>query len=115
MAEPLIFQGSSDDTFGCVGGRGDDHDNCANGKPIVWMITDTTGAMLVWGQYSPKEAAIGSGWVIGVGTVANEEGDELPLPAWPMVLAQGDCPYSPTLTIEAPETAVLSLHYPKAA
>lgn len=114
MGQPFKFCGSSDDTFGCVGQRGDDYDNCASGKPIVWRISDPSGSLLVWGQYAPD--AIGSGsWVVGVAADDGDLGECAPFPAWPISIIPSDRDYSPLLVIEAPTAAVLTRLFPKAA
>ena len=112
MTRVFRFQGSSDDTFGDVSPRGDDYDNCASGKPIVWLVKAGADRLLVWGQYAPNEAPC-AGWVIGIANALDDR-DELPIPAWPMRFEQGDAPYSPTLVIEAPDGAEMELVYPGA-
>lgn len=100
----LRFQGGSDDTFGEYGRFGDDFDNCANGKPIVWMVRDAAGAgLLVWGQYAGRDwpdDAPGC-WMVGIQQLAVDE----PLPPWPLTWsAEG---YSVVLEIDAPADATL--------
>lgn len=112
MAKTLTFSGYSDDTFGC---RELDHDNCANGKPIVFRVAANNGeeSILVWGQFAPQDTPA-AGWVVGV---VNDDGglEEKPIPAWPMSLRAGDTPYSPTLVITAPDDATVTLAYPTPA
>ena len=97
----LRFEGFSDDTFGEYAHTNDDYDNCASGKPIVWLVQAGSEKLLVSGQYAPGSA---TGWLIGV---APHDDDDNPLPQWPMRLERGDRPYSPALVIEAPEGVTL--------
>ncbi len=110
MTKLLKFTGYSDDTFGEE--RIEDYDNCASGEPIVFRVAAGTASMLVWGQYAPNEARGGCGWVVGVSNEEGADGDETPLPPWPMTLIQGDCPYSPTLQIEAPDGVTIMRVFP---
>lgn len=99
----LMFEGGSDDTFGEYNVFKDDHDNCANGKPIRFLVSSPTeGSVLVVGQYCPGPA---TGWQIGVARA--DEDDDTPLPPWPMRFTEGDRPYSPRLVIEAPDDATM--------
>lgn len=108
----LMFEGSSDDTFGYAvkdtPSEGDDHDNCANGTPIQWRIYSPSQdvAMLVVGHYCPGAA---TGWLIGVARI--DEDDDKPLPSWVMGFARGRKPYSPRLLIEVPDDVTVT-HVP---
>ena len=106
MIPRMIFYGNSDDTFGAFGEYGRtrvDHDNCANGKPIVFRVVAYTSGgteqLFVWGQYAPVPC---SGWVVGVAPV-----EEDALPSWPMRLVPGDNGYTYALFIDAPENATI--------
>lgn len=111
--QPLIFHGNSDDTFGEYGRTNEDHDNCASGKPIRFRVAAADGALFVVGQYSPGNSGA---WLVGVEPVDEEEA---PMPAWPMRMRRPateprECPYSPTLEIDAPADATVT-HVPKHA
>lgn len=96
----LVFQGSSDDTFGMTHSpRADDYDNCASGKPIEWLLTAPTGEQLiVFGQYCPGSTG---GWLIGVAR-PDVDIDEVAMPLWPMHFERGDRAYSPALHVTVP-------------
>jgi len=102
----LVFEGYSDDTFGEYGVTNDDHDNCANGDPIVFAVhtgaNPTVGeGMFVWGLYSPDGApqATGGTWVIGI----QQLNEDQPLPDWPMRWKTAESRYSPRLEIDVPD------------
>ena len=99
------FEGYSDDTFGEYAVTNDDYDNCANGKPIEYLLRDTeTGqGVVIRGQYDNPEG----GWVVGVGTY-DPCSEDSPIPDWPMrVLPSTRTPYSPRLEIDAPDSCEL--------
>lgn len=103
----LIFGGYSDDTFGEITPGGDDFDNCANGKPIEWLVeSKSTGeSLLVVGQYAPGSAY---GWLLGVAPAGPN--DEDPIPTWPYRLRPprgNERPYSPVLEVDVPSDATL--------
>lgn len=107
----LTFSGASDDTFGCAEA---DYDNCASGKPIVFRVASGADSVLVWGQYAPVDTPA-AGWVVGIvnDNSPNPHADEKPIPGWPMRLQAGDTPYSPTLVLEVPADATVTLVHPK--
>ena len=84
----LIFQGSSDDTFGLVNDTTDDFDNCASGKPIDWLIQHAGEGVIVTGQYAPDRLPI-AGWVIGL-SVYDPGAEDLPMPKWPAHFSRDD-------------------------
>jgi hypothetical protein len=109
MMKTCKFEGFSDYTFGEHNAFNDDHDNCANGKPIVWKLTsgpacDMQG-MYVIGQYNGNDfpESLPGCWTIGV----MQLDEDIPLPAWPMEFAKGTLGYSPRLIIDVPDNAVL--------
>jgi hypothetical protein len=110
MRDPLIFYGNSDDTFGEYNRTDVDHDNCANGKPIVFrVVAHTSGGteqLFVWGQYAPIPTG-GPCWVVGVAPC-----EEDALPSWPMRLVPGDNGYTYALFLDAPENATVKLEAP---
>ncbi len=100
----LIFGGSSDDTFGEITPRGDDYDNCGNGKPIEYLIESASeqDSILVVGQYVPGAA---TGWLVGVARA--DEDDDKPMPNWPIRILPCERPYTPALEIDVPDDATL--------
>ena len=105
MSARLIFYGNSDDTFGEYNHAHVDHDNCANGKPIVFRVAAHTSGgteqLFVVGQFAPGPCA---GWLVGVAPV-----EEDALPSWPMRLVPGDNGYTYALFIEAPDNVTIAL------
>lgn len=99
------FEGHSDDTFGEYNVKYDDYDNCASGEPIYFTLSHGDDGVLVSGQYCPGSA---SGWVIGVGSYLDADGDTKPLPSWPMRFEHSKLGYSPRLVVEAPDETVLT-------
>jgi hypothetical protein len=98
----LRFEGYSDDTFGEVLHTQDDHDNCASGEPIEYLVQDpaTGSSIVVTGQHCPGSSL---GWMIG--TANYRQCGEFKIPAWPMhFVPDGD---SYALVIEAPEGVTL--------
>lgn len=102
----LRFEGCSDDTFGEYAATNEDHDNCADGTPIRWLVEAGNERLLVIGQYSPDGAA---GWQIGVAAVDDPDDDigDPQIPEWPMHFERSERPYSPALVIEAPDGVTL--------
>ena len=99
----IIFEGSSDDTFGESTPRGDDYDNCASGEPIEWLLTSPGGVqLLVVGQHCPGAA---TGWLVGVARV--DGNDDIPIPDWPIRIVPGGLPYTPRLIIDAPDGTII--------
>lgn len=103
-----IFGGTSDDTFGEITPTGTDYDNCANGKPIEFLIeSESEGkGLLVVGHHAPGSAG---GWLVGVAPWDPDYSDA-PMPDWPMRLRAptGHEPvYSPVLEIDVPDDATL--------
>lgn len=101
----LKCEGSSDDTFGVYGaGSDDDHDNCASGSPICFVVESKSAgeALMVVGQYAPGQCA---GWLIGIAPydVRGDDGEDVPIPTWPMRFERSKQDYSPRLVIEAPD------------
>lgn len=98
----LRFEGYSDDTFG-EQVTGEDYDNCASGKPIifkVWSESEKDGLYVV-GHYCPGPL---TGWMIGVGRL--NEDDDYHMPKWSIrTVSDYDKgrPYSPQLIIDAPD------------
>lgn len=101
----FTFQGNSDDTFGEYNVTSDDYDNCASGKPIEFLITaeGVPGGVLVTGQYALRDLA---SWEISIASY-DPQGDDIPLPDWPITFQRSDRGYSPLLIIGAPDNAVL--------
>ena len=104
----LRFEGYSDDTFGI------DHDNCANGKPIVFDVSseETGESFAVVGMYG---AGAQAGWAIGVERAdINGDGGGGAIPSWTMrFTGSKDTPYSPALHIEAPDDVTIKLRRDK--
>lgn len=97
----LRFEGYSDDTFGEYGLTNKDHDNSANGKPIVFRVSGGGRSLLVIGHYAPEPIPTGAGWIVGV---SPDEADGEVIPPWTMRIGPGvDTPYSPALYIDAPD------------
>ncbi len=102
MTIQYTFSGHSDDLF-CVrasNGTGDEMDNCANGKPLVYLVEHPTdGKFYVWGLYSPANDPVRNGcWVIGIQMFD----EDVPIPKW----GYGVHPehgYSHALLIVAPD------------
>ena len=98
----LKFAGASDDTFGDEE-TGTDHDNCANGKPMVFRVLSSSVAegLFVWGQYSGRDwpASAPGCWVVGVQQLE----EDVPLPGWPIRFETAPNGYSPLLLIDAPD------------
>lgn len=97
--KPLQFYGHSDDTFGEYGRTSEDHDNCASGKAIRFLVKHGNDQLIVVGQY---DSAPDATWTVGV----DMAGENIPLPPWPISIRAGkakECEYSPTLEIDAPE------------
>lgn len=98
----LRFEGYSDDTFGEIAHFKDDYDNCANGKPIRYLVTapGVDGGIVVAGHHGRND-------MFGAWTILVTSYDALfvdrPLPDWPMRIERGESPYSPALVIEAPD------------
>ncbi len=103
------FSGHSDDTFGwnlfdpdekSVGG--DDHDDCANSKLRAFLISSTTGRVVVTGVYGKL---LGATWAIGLGLAEEDEA----WPDWarqPIWSARG---YTPVLSLLVPDDAKIEL------
>ncbi len=110
MTPRMIFHGKSDDTFGEYGRTNVDHDNCANGKPIVFrVVAHTSGGteqLFVWGQYAPIPTG-GPCWVVGVAPCEEDE-----LPRWPMRFDPWQNGYGYALCIDAPENATVTRESP---
>jgi len=102
----LRFEGFSDDTFGETT-RGPEHDNCASMKPIIFKVWSESAkdGLFVTGQYCPGPS---TGWMIGISRLSDD--DSRPIPNWPMRFEHGEKPYSPSLVIEAPDDAIITLH-----
>jgi hypothetical protein len=102
----LTFQGYSDDTFACEGRQIDvDHDNCGNGKPVWFHVKAGNQELLVMGQYASGPSG---GWMISVAPVSTKNGDENPIADWPISISRSERPYSPLLTISAPDDVTVS-------
>ncbi|TXH46484.1 MAG: hypothetical protein E6Q97_29525 [Desulfurellales bacterium] len=100
----LIFEGSSDDTFG-EQTTSDDHDNAGSGKPIRYVVESGDDRLMVFGQFAPGKS---TGWMIGVAPYdKNMKNDGGNIPLWPMRLAPGDAHYSPRLEIDVPDDATI--------
>jgi hypothetical protein len=91
----LRFEGHSDDTFGEYGVTMDDHDNCANGTPIAFLVSAGNDRLSVVGKYNGC-------WLIGTQLVM--EGDALP--SWPMRF-EAEHDYSHALVIDVPDDATV--------
>lgn len=104
----LRFEGYSDDTFGELT-TGIDHDNCANGRPMLFKVCSGDEGLIVHGQYNnltwPNSAP--GCWMIGVQQLE----EDVPLPAWPMRFETGKSGYTPTLIIEAPDDVEIKYLY----
>ncbi len=99
----LKFEGSSDDTFGEYGITDEGVDNCGSGKPIQCLIEAEGEKLLVVGQYC--DYLIGAGcWVVG----ASMYDEDNKMPSWPIRLHSGDCPYSPVLEVDVPDSFALT-------
>lgn len=97
----LVFEGYSDDTFGETNHFNDSYDNCANGKPIEYLVQSGNYAIVVTGQHCPNNSG---SWMIGV---ANHDPDheDVDFPRWemrlePQAYRNG---FQPLLIIEAPD------------
>jgi hypothetical protein len=108
----LRFEGSSDDTFG-ENTTGEDYDNCASMKPIIFKVwsPSTNDGLYVVGQYCPGPL---TGWMVGVGRL--NEDDDKRIPEWPISITPGETspgrfatpPYTSQLTIDAPDDVEVS-------
>ena len=110
MPKKLSFEGHSDDTFGYYGDISDDHDNCANGRPIVFKVLAkgeiepglfAPVGLYVVGKYAGNDLpdSMPGCWMVGVVPL----GEDIPLPKWPMRFTDGESGYSPALVIDAPD------------
>jgi len=101
----LRFGGYSDDTFGEDTPRGDDYDNCASGKPIVFQIKSGGEGLNIVGQYAGNDWQrwMPGCWLIGIQQM--EEG--IPIPNWSIRFETGKSGYTPILIIEVPDDAEL--------
>jgi hypothetical protein len=105
----LRFEGHSDDTFGEYAVTNDDHDNCASGEPIEWLITSPSqpgAALIVTGQHCPGSA---HSWLIGIANYDPGYNDR-PMPNWPArFVASREPRYArkPVLEIDVPADFVL--------
>ena len=105
----LEFSGHSDDTFGwdlfdpdekSVGG--DDHNDCASSKLRAFLISSSTGRVVVTGVYGKLLSAT---WTIGLGLAEEDE----TWPDWarqPIWKARG---YTPVLSLLVPDDAKIEL------
>lgn len=100
----LRFYGCSDDLFEVDGGRRDEPDEigCYD-KPVVVKIQNGPDSLCVVGMYAPANVA--ACWSIGL--MPTDEGT--PMPNWPVSYKLGGRGYSTELTIEVPDTAVVSV------
>jgi hypothetical protein len=100
----LRFEGYSDDTFGEYAYTNDDHDNCASGEPIEYLVRDPASgcALVVKGQHCPRSCI---DWVISVGNHFQPDVGDKPFPHWPMSFVPKDDAIS--LLIEAPEGVIV--------
>jgi hypothetical protein len=102
----LRFYGSSDDTFGYelgTTGTGDDHDDCATGKLMMFRVQSVDDGLIVVGRYSAKPGNAGT-WMVGISQLA----EDMSLPEWPMRWEVADLGYSVMLVIEAPDDVVIT-------
>jgi|ERR1019366_1312344 hypothetical protein len=101
MTKTLTFAGYSDDTFSCRGkGIDVDHDNCANGNPIMMRVKSGRLSLIAVGFYALGPCA---GWLVGVSPDDGAQGDETPIPPWPIRIVPGERPYAPTMIVDAPD------------
>ena len=111
IMKTLKFEGASYDTFGEMGIDGTDHDNCANGKPIVFKLSaeenGATEGMFIYGMYANHQMPIETPgcWMVGVQNLE----DDQPLPNWNIRIENGSCEYSPTLLVDVPDNYELTL------
>lgn len=110
MVKTLRFEGYSDDTFGEYAITRDDHDNCASGDPIVFIVRSPGNGnvgLYVVGHYGQRSG----GWTIGVEPIDDPKMHEpLTLPPWPIRIGQSkDTPYSPAIYIDAPDDVTVTL------
>ena len=97
----LKFAGSSDDTFGVYGDIEMDYDNCANGKPIEFLISNSEYSILVIGQYAPNNYYAGQ--QISVCNYDPELNDKS-FPDWEIKIQQDSYSnYNPVLIILTPD------------
>jgi hypothetical protein len=107
----LKFEGYSDDTFSEVAFNSISHDNCANGKPIVFEVTSEEDEMkeglFVVGIYNCPALPRGlpGSWLIGIQPLYDEGG----LPDWNARFTDGDCDYSPCLELDVPKNYQIRL------
>jgi len=103
----LRFEGFSDDTFG-DSTTGMDHDNCANGRPIVFRATSGNYGLFVFGTYDCQRHifpdSLPGCWMIGIQQI----NEDVPIPDWNIRFEnstrnRSGCGYSPILTIDAPD------------
>lgn len=107
----LRFEGYCDDTFGEWETFQVDHDNCARGKPIEYLValrnSGTRSGVIVTGIYGFGRSP---GWSIMVSNW-DPDREDAPMPDWPMRFqrAGGGDDFSPALVIEAPDGVTLDL------
>jgi len=101
----LRFEGYSDDTFGEYAIFNKEHDNCANGKPIIFKVFNEKDSVLVFGQFCPGTAF---GWMIGVSR-GEDNDEETPMPNWSICYAEGKWPLSPALIMDVPPDCNIEL------
>jgi hypothetical protein len=105
----LAFVGYSDDTFSCQGpGIDVDRDTCASGAPVYMLVKGKGGALVVSGQYCPGPT---HGWQIAVAPwdPDHRDDDTVHMPLWDIRITRSQRPYSPALTIVAPDDVTVEL------
>ena len=106
----IEFAGHSDDVFGWSEYdahrkrlRGDEHDDCSNGKVRVFRVeSPSTGAVLVSGAYHKCLTAV---WTVGLAPVD----EDVPLPEWATMPRFRTDGYTPVMTLTVPDDATVGL------
>ena len=108
----LKFEGYSDDTFSEVAFDAISHDNCSNGKPIVFEVKSededgNTEGLFVVGIYTcpALPGGLPGSWLVGIQPLRDDGG----IPDWNARFVEGDCDYSPTLEIDVPKNYQIRL------
>jgi len=108
MSKEFRFSGYSDDNFG---EDRDPWDNCADGRPIRWVVKSGDESVMVVGHYCEPDRV--SGWMVGIARF--DEDDDKHIPNWAMRFEQNTDhrTYSPVLVMEVPDDATLTCLEPE--
>jgi len=95
----LKFYGVSDDLFEIEGTVGDEPDERNSGT--VELIDENGDGLRVYCDYAVTNNAC---WVVGIAPLD----EDIPLPEWPMSFKLGGRGYSTELTMEVPDSVIVT-------